>query len=455
MGLVVKLPSVFALESQSPSDPRKLLHAFITFWRPTPYRNCLPETVPWPVGPDIRKIPRDLTEASLSGAGLSIIAAFSMIFLFGMELNNYLTVSTSTSVIVDQSSDGDFLRIDFNISFPALSCEFASVDVKDVLGTNRLNITKTVRKFSIDSSLRPTGAEFHSGPVANAVRHDDEVDEEYVEGSFALTEQNFDKYVHQFPLTIVNFYAPWCSWCQRLKPSWEKAAKIMKERYDPEMDGRILVTKVDCTREGDLCRRNHIQGYPSIRIFRKGTDLSVTYPNMAAGVRVEASKTKRGKILPLPFHYSRKRNVEGKKRNNKNGDILMMESLVESLPKESQKLALEDKSNVAEKRPAPSAGGCRIEGYVRVKKVPGFLIVSARSESHSFDASQMNMSHVINHLSFGRKLTPRAMSDVKRLIPYIGSSHDRLNGRSFINPRVSEANVTVSLFFYISDSNLP
>ncbi|CAL5375992.1 unnamed protein product [Camellia sinensis] len=60
------------------------------------------------------KIPRDLTEASLPGAGLSIIAAFSMIFLFGMELNNYFTVSTSTSVIVDKSSDGEFLRIDFN-----------------------------------------------------------------------------------------------------------------------------------------------------------------------------------------------------------------------------------------------------------------------------------------------------------------------------------------------------
>ena len=31
------------------------------------------------------------------------------------ELNNYLTFSTSTTVIVDRSSDGDFLRIDFNI----------------------------------------------------------------------------------------------------------------------------------------------------------------------------------------------------------------------------------------------------------------------------------------------------------------------------------------------------
>jgi len=48
-----------------------------------------------------------------------------------------------------------------------------------------------------------------------------------------------------------------------------------------------------------------------------------------------------------------------------------MENLVASLPSESQKLHLGDKLNVAShiKRPAPSAGGCRIEGYVRVKKV--------------------------------------------------------------------------------------
>ena len=26
-------------------------------------------------------------------------------------------------------------------------------------------------------------------------------------------------------------------------------------RYDPEMDGRILLAKVDCTEEVELCRR--------------------------------------------------------------------------------------------------------------------------------------------------------------------------------------------------------
>lgn len=372
-----------------------------------------------------RKIPRDLTEASLSGAGLSIVAALAMMFLFGMELNNYLTFSTSTTVIVDQSSDGDFLRIDFNISFPALSCEFASVDLSDILGTNRLNITKTIRKFSIDHNLRPTGSEFHSGPISHDIKHGEEFDEEPVEGSVDLTAQNFDRYSHMHPILVVNFFAPWCYWSNRLKPAWEKAAKIIRERYDPELDGRILLGKVDCTQEPDLCRRNHIQGYPSIRIFRKGSDLRNDH-----GHHDHES-------------YYGNRDVDSL--------VKTMEDLVAPIPVESQKMALDDKSNMTQntKRPAPSTGGCRIEGYVRVKKVPGNLIFSARSGAHSFDSTQMNMSHVISHLSFGRKIAPRAMSDVKRLIPYIGGSHDRLNGRSFINHRDLGANVTIEHYVQI------
>ncbi|XP_039072244.1 LOW QUALITY PROTEIN: protein disulfide-isomerase 5-3-like [Hibiscus syriacus] len=369
-----------------------------------------------------RKIPRDLTEASLSGAGLSIIAALAMMFLFGMELNNYLAVSTTTSVIVDNSSDGDFLRIDFNMSFPALSCEFASVDVSDVLGTNRLNITKTIRKFSIDPHLRPTGAEFHSGPVLHSIKHGDEVDEETVEGAVPLNGVSFDKLSHLYPILVVNFYAPWCYWSTRLRPSWEKTANIIRERYDPESDGRILLAKVDCTVEVDLCKRHHIQGYPSIRIFRKGSDLREDH-----GHHEHES-------------YYGDRDAETL--------VKAMEDLVASVPQESQMLALEDKSNVL-KLPAPLTGGCRIEGYVRVKKVPGNLIISARSGAHSFDASKMNMSHVISHLSFGKTISPWLLSNAKRLIPHLGRSHDRLNGRSFINHRDLDANVTIEHYLQI------
>ncbi|OVA11129.1 Thioredoxin-like fold [Macleaya cordata] len=374
-----------------------------------------------------RKIPRDLTEASLSGAGLSIIAALAMMFLFGMELSDYLTVNTSTSIIVDNSSDGEFLRIELNISFPALSCEFASVDVSDVLGTNRLNITKTIRKFSIDPNLNPTGSEFHPGPIPKVTKHGDDADGEYGEGSVALTTDNFDRYSHQYPILVVNFYAPWCYWSNRLKPSWEKTAKIIKERYDPDLDGRILLAKVDCTEEGDLCRRNHIQGYPSVRIFRKGSDI----------------RDEHGHHDHESYYGER----------DTDSLVQAMEALVAPVQLESRRLALENKSdNTTDnaKRPAPSAGGCRIEGFVRVKKVPGNLVISARSGSHSFDASQMNMSHVISHLSFGKKITPRLMAEFKRLTPYLGRSNDRLNGRQYISHHGDgNANVTIEHYLQV------
>ncbi|XP_031105637.1 protein disulfide isomerase-like 5-4 [Ipomoea triloba] len=373
-----------------------------------------------------RKIPRDLTEASLSGAGLSIIAALCMVFLFGMELNNYMTVSTTTSIVVDKSSDGDFLRIDFNLSFPALSCEFASVDVIDVLGTNRLNITKTVRKYSIDSNLRHTGSEFQSGAIV-AVKHDEEVDEEYGEGAISLNGRTFDRIVHEYPILVVNFYAPWCYWSNRLKPSWEKAAKIIKERYDPEMDGRILLGKVDCTEEVDLCKRNHIQGYPSIRIFRKGSDLKEDH-----GHHEHES-------------YYGDRDTESL--------VKTMEELVAPISLESQRVASDGKSNKlanGTKRPAPATGGCRIEGFVRVKKVPGNLVISAHSGAHSFDGSQMNMSHVISRFSFGKMISSREMSDVKRLLPYLGQNYDKLSGKTYItNPKDSSENVTIEHYIQV------
>lgn len=356
------------------------------------------------------------------------MAAFAMIFLFGMELNSYLSLSTSTSVVVDKSPDGEFLRIDFNMSFPALSCEFASVDVSDVLGTNRLNITKTVRKFSIDSNLRPTGPEFLSGPTTNAVKHDDDdVLEDYAEGSVVLNGHNFDKVVQEYDILVVNFYAPWCYWSNRLKPSWEKAAMVIRQRHDPEADGRILLGKVDCTEQVELCRRHHVQGYPSIRVFRKGSDV----------------KSDHGHHEHESYYGDR----------DTDSLVEFMESLIKPIPLGNQALALEDKSGNKTanlKRPAPSAGGCRIEGFVRVKKVPGNLIVSARSGSHSFDASKMNMSHVIYHFSFGKRILPRVMSDVKKIIPYLGASHDRLSGQSYVTQdEASNANVTIEHYIQV------
>lgn len=46
---------------------------------------------------------------------------YKLSVLFLQELSSYLKVSTGASVIVDKSSDGEFLRIDFNIRYGVMT----------------------------------------------------------------------------------------------------------------------------------------------------------------------------------------------------------------------------------------------------------------------------------------------------------------------------------------------
>lgn len=61
---------------------------------------------------------------------------------------------------------------------------------------NRLNITKTIRKFSIGPDLKPTGSEFHSGPAFHDIKHGDG-DEYGGDGSVSITARTFEKFTHQ------------------------------------------------------------------------------------------------------------------------------------------------------------------------------------------------------------------------------------------------------------------
>lgn len=70
-------------------------------------------------------------------------------------------------------------------------------------------------------------------------------------------------------------------------------AKEVHKRY-PEADGRIRFGKVDCTQEVAMCREYHITGFPSIRVFRKGSDDITVH-----GVKEHESY--RGQCFSQPF----------------------------------------------------------------------------------------------------------------------------------------------------------
>ena len=112
-----------------------------------------------------RKVPRDLTEGSLSGGSISIIATCVMILLVFGEVRDYMSKKTVTDVYADTTTNGN-LRINFDVYFREVSCEHLSVDVMDVIGNLKSNVTATIKKLAKkttdewvqnDGSMRATG----------------------------------------------------------------------------------------------------------------------------------------------------------------------------------------------------------------------------------------------------------------------------------------------------------
>lgn len=98
-----------------------------------------------------RKIPKDLTETSAISHGLSLCASLFMLVLFIAELWAFLSVSVVTDIVLDPNTD-NLLRINFNITVLDVPCEYAVIDVVDVLGTRTDNLTVNVNKWQVDAN---------------------------------------------------------------------------------------------------------------------------------------------------------------------------------------------------------------------------------------------------------------------------------------------------------------
>eukprot|EP00775_Hariotina_reticulata_P009534 gene9534-9698_t len=348
-----------------------------------------------------KKIPSDLTEATLTGAWISIVAAIVMVMLLVLELSSFLSTQTTTELVVDRSAQNELLKITFNVSFPALSCEFATLDVSDALGTKRMNLTKTLRKAPIDLNLEKQGAAYEDTHKVEPKYDAEDMWWDHLDLSQPVNHENFMQTLNRYPIVVVNFYAPWCHWCQRLEPAWEAATKAVHEKYPEGSDGRIRFAKVDCTAEVELCRSHFITGFPSIRVFRRSHD-----------------------DIYIQGHHEHEAYMGDRTKES-------LEAFADSLVPSAGQPHLRH----GQLKAAPRTPGCNVAGFVLVKKVPGTLHFTARAEGHSFDHSWMNMTHVVHGLYFGTKPTPRKYYELKKLHP-LGLNPewmDKLHGQQFFS----------------------
>ncbi|GAM27207.1 hypothetical protein SAMD00019534_103820 [Acytostelium subglobosum LB1] len=77
-----------------------------------------------------------------------------------------------------------------------------------------------------------------------------------------LTDKNFDQNVKSGGSWLIEFYAPWCSFCKKLAPIYEELATKVK--------GNVNIAKIDCTVERSTCQRYEIMGYPTLKFVSSG-----------------------------------------------------------------------------------------------------------------------------------------------------------------------------------------
>ncbi|KAE9605475.1 hypothetical protein Lal_00025250 [Lupinus albus] len=97
------------------------------------------------------KINEDFYSRTFAGGVVTVVSAAVMLFLFLSELRLYLYTVTESKLLVD-TSRGETLHINFDVTFPAVRCSMLSLDTRDISGEQHFDIRHNITKKRIDAN---------------------------------------------------------------------------------------------------------------------------------------------------------------------------------------------------------------------------------------------------------------------------------------------------------------
>ena len=94
-----------------------------------------------------------------------------------------------------------------------------------------------------------------------------------------LTDANIDEALVQHPQLLIEFYASWCTFCQKFAPMYSRAATRLKQE-----NPAIRIAKLECTANIESQLKFHIEGYPTLKFFVNGSPTEYTGSKNEEGI---------------------------------------------------------------------------------------------------------------------------------------------------------------------------
>eukprot|EP00913_Durusdinium_trenchii_P019569 g18396.t1 len=205
-----------------------------------------------------RSVPKDLAEASATGAVMTLLATVTCAVLFLCETQAFLRSERRSDVALDSNQDS-MLTITFDVTMLDMSCDHVTVGVWDAFGTERMNITKNIQKQRIDHKGADKGHPYSEDELTDLEFSDRsltaedlaELDSDWSSSSDQFKHDSFESVVDAHDYTFVNFYADWCPHCRMFGPIWDQFEKELNSEKDPVVDAdgvkaNVRALKINC-----------------------------------------------------------------------------------------------------------------------------------------------------------------------------------------------------------------
>jgi thioredoxin 1 len=89
---------------------------------------------------------------------------------------------------------------------------------------------------------------------------------EVIEHIVTLDNKNFNEFIDKYPLSVVDFWAPWCAPCRELTPRFRRLLKIYK--------GKVAFGKIDIQKYPEVSKKYKILAIPHIIFFSFGKKIT-------------------------------------------------------------------------------------------------------------------------------------------------------------------------------------